>query len=158
MPRRRPIRRRVVNPVGGLAMLRITSRISLDEDELEIRFVRASGPGGQNVNKVASAVQLRFDVARSSSLPEEVRQRLLTLSGSRLTTDGVLVIQARRHRTQEQNRRDAIARLVELVRRAAVPPTPRHKTRPTRASRRRRLESKRHRSRIKRFRQRPASE
>lgn len=139
-------------------MLRITSRISVDEDELEIRFVRASGPGGQNVNKVASAVLLRFDVARSPSLPEEVRRRLLSLAGARVTAEGVLIIQARRHRTQEQNRRDAIARLVDLIRRAAVPPTPRRKTRPPRASRRRRLDAKRHRSRVKRLRQHPAQD
>lgn len=130
-------------------MIPITPEIVLDEREVEESFVRASGPGGQNVNKLATAVQLRFDLRRSPSLPEAVRARLARLAGRRLTDEGVLVITARRHRTQEQNRRDALARLVELIRRAAVPPTPRRPTRPTAASRQRRLEAKRRRAALK---------
>jgi ribosome-associated protein len=130
-------------------MIPVTDDIVLDEREIEESFVRASGPGGQNVNKVASAVQLRFDVAGSPSLPEPVRARLKTLAGKRLTQDGVIVITAQRFRSQEQNRQDALDRLVELIRRAAVRPRPRRKTRPTLASKQRRLESKSRRSRIK---------
>lgn len=130
-------------------MIPVTDDITLDEREVEETFVRASGPGGQNVNKVASAVQLRFDVRRSRSLPDEVAIRLMKLAGSRLTQDGVLVITAQRFRSQEQNRQDALDRLVELIRRAAVRPTPRRKTKPTLASKQRRLEGKSHRSRIK---------
>ncbi len=105
-------------------MIRITDRITIDERELEESFIRASGPGGQNVNKLASAVQLRFDVRRSPSLPEDARARLERLAGKRLTREGVLVITAQRHRTQERNRQDALDRLVDLIRRAAVPPVP----------------------------------
>jgi ribosome-associated protein len=130
-------------------MIPVTDEIALDEREIEENFVRASGPGGQNVNKVASAVQLRFDVAGSPSLPEPVRTRLKTLAGKRLTQDGVLVITAQRFRSQEQNRQDALDRLIELIRRAAVRPTPRRKTKPTLASKQRRLEGKIRRSRIK---------
>ena len=133
-------------------MIHITPAISIDESEISERFVRASGPGGQNVNKVASAVQLRFDARRSPALPEDVRQRLMRLAGRRLTHEGVLVIMAQRHRTQEANRRDALDRLVELVRRAAEPPRPRRPTKPTGASRRRRLEAKTRRSALKRSR------
>ena len=133
-------------------MIHITPRITIDESELAESFVRASGPGGQNVNKVASAVQLRFDVRHSPSLPEDVRHRLMRLAGHRLTLEGVLVITAQRHRTQEANRRDALDRLVDLIRRAAVPPAPRKATKPTAASRRRRLETKRRRSALKRTR------
>ncbi len=133
-------------------MIRITPAIALDESEISERFVRASGPGGQNVNKVASAVQLRFDAEHSPSLPEDVRQRLMRLAGRRLTQEGVLVITAQRHRTQEANRRDALDRLVELIRRAAEPPVPRKPTKPTAASRRRRIETKRRRSALKRSR------
>jgi ribosome-associated protein len=140
-------------------MIRITDRISLSEEEIEESFVRASGPGGQNVNKIASAVQLRFDVRRSPSLPQDVRARLETMAGRRLTRDGVLVIIAQRHRTQERNRQDARDRLIELIARASVPPTPRRPTRPTRASRERRLASKKHRGGIKGLRQtKPAME
>ena len=134
-------------------MIRIDARISIDESELEERFIRASGPGGQNVNKLASAVQLRFDVRRSPSLPDDVRARLERLAGSRLTRDGVLVIDAHRHRTQARNRQDARERLVDLIQRAAVTPRPRRATKPTAGARERRLESKKRRSAIKGLRQ-----
>jgi ribosome-associated protein len=130
-------------------MIRIDGRISIDEREFDERFIRASGPGGQNVNKLSSAVQLRFDVRHSPTLPADVRTRLERLAGSRLTRAGVLVITAQRHRTQERNRQDARDRLVELIRRAAVAPIPRRATRPTAGSRERRIESKKHRSSIK---------
>jgi ribosome-associated protein len=133
-------------------MIAVTPAISIEEWEVEERFIRASGPGGQNVNKVASAVQLRFDVRHSPSLPEGVRQRLMRLAGRRVTQEGVLVITAQRHRTQEANRRDALDRLIELIRRAAEPPVPRKPTKPTHASRRRRLEAKSRRSALKRTR------
>jgi ribosome-associated protein len=130
-------------------MIRITKTIALDERELEEQFIRASGPGGQNVNKLASAVQLRFDVRGSPNLPEEVRARLERLAGSRLTREGVLVITAQRHRTQERNRQDARERLAELIRRAAVAPIPRRATKPSAGARAQRLESKKRRGRIK---------
>jgi ribosome-associated protein len=139
-------------------MIPVTRSIALDEREIEESFIRASGPGGQNVNKVASAVQLRFDVRRSPSLPEAVRERLERLSGSRLTRDGVLVITAQRFRTQERNREDALDRLVELIRRAAVAPVPRRPTRPTLGSRQRRLEAKGQRAAVKRLRGEPPPE
>jgi len=126
--------------------------ITLDTNEFEWRFVRASGPGGQNVNKLATAAELRWDVHGSACLPYAVRLRLEALAGSRLTADGVLIIQAQRHRTQERNRSDALERLVELVKQAAIPPTPRKKTKPTRASKRRRLDGKRRDSRKKNLR------
>jgi len=135
-------------------MIRITPSISIADDEVEEHFIRASGPGGQNVNKLASAVQLRFDVRRSPRLPEEVRARLERLAGRRLTREGVLVINAQRHRTQERNRADARERLVDLIRRAAVAPAPRRPTRPTAGARERRLQSKKHRASIKGLRQR----
>jgi ribosome-associated protein len=134
-------------------MIRITDRISIEERELEERFVRASGPGGQNVNKLSSAVQLRFDVRRSPSLAADVRLRLERLAGRRLTRDGVLVIMAQRHRTQERNRQDALDRLVELIQAASVAPTPRRPTKPTRGAKERRLASKKNRSSIKSLRQ-----
>jgi len=130
-------------------MIRVTDAIALDEREIEESFVRASGPGGQNVNKVASAVQLRFDVRRSPSLPNDVAIRLIKLAGRRMTQEGVIVITAQRFRSQEQNRQDALERLIELIRRAAVRPTPRRKTKPTLASKQRRLEGKTRRSRVK---------
>ncbi len=133
-------------------MIRITESISLDEREIEENFVRSAGPGGQNVNKLATAVQLRFDVRHSPSLLPAVRQRLERLAGRRLTNDGVLIIIAQRHRTQERNRQEARERLVDLIRRAAEPPKPRHATRPTAASKRRRLDTKTRRARLKHLR------
>jgi len=133
-------------------MIRITPKISLDEREVEESFVRASGPGGQNVNKLSTAVQLRFDVRRSPSLTEDVRARLERLAGSRLTREGVLIISAQRHRTQARNRADALDRLVDLIRRAAIPPQPRRATKPTAASRERRIEGKKRRAGIKHLR------
>ncbi len=130
-------------------MIRIAPRIILDEDELVETFVRASGPGGQNVNKLSTAVQLRFDVRRSPSLPDDVRERLERLAGRRLTNDGVIVISAQRFRTQERNREDARERLFELIREAAVRPIVRRPTRPTLASKTRRLEGKTRRSSVK---------
>jgi len=132
--------------------LQVTPSLVIPAVELEEHFVQASGPGGQNVNKVATAVQLRFDARGSSVLSAEVKTRLLGLAGSRATRDGVIVLDARRHRTQERNREDARERLVELVRRSLETPRPRRPTRPTRASKRRRLESKRRRGDVKRLR------
>ncbi len=124
------------------AMIRVNPQIELDEREIQEDFVRASGPGGQNVNKVSTAVQLRFDVARSPSLPEPVRTRLAALAGRRLTRDGVLIIEAERYRSQRRNRDDALERLIELIREACEVDKPRRPTRPTLASKKRRLESK----------------
>lgn len=134
-------------------MIQVNQDIVLDENEIQEVFVRASGPGGQNVNRVSTAVQLRFDIVNSACLPEDVRQRLLRLGGSRVTGDGILIIDARRFRTQESNRRDARRRLVELVKKAAEKPKPRRQTKPTAASKRKRMEKKQRRSRIKQQRQ-----
>ena len=133
-------------------MIRINDQIALDEAEIEERFVRESGPGGQNVNKVATAVQLRFDAAHSASLPQGVRSRVLRLAGTRATASGCIVITADRFRSQSRNRADALARLVQLVRKAAQPIKPRRATVPTRASRERRLEEKKRRGNTKRAR------
>ncbi|MEQ1902031.1 MAG: alternative ribosome rescue aminoacyl-tRNA hydrolase ArfB [Devosia sp.] len=134
------------------APLRITAGLFLDPGEIAISFIRASGPGGQNVNKVSSAVQLRFDLRQSPSLPEPVKARAARLAGSRLTLEGVIVITADRHRTQALNRHDAIERLVALLAEAAVPPKPRRKTKPTLGSKLRRLEGKSQRSGVKKLR------
>lgn len=133
-------------------MLPITATLSLDESELDFRFVRAPGPGGQNVNKVSSAVELRFDVARSPSLPDDVKARLAPLAGRRLSADGILTLDAHRFRTQAMNRRDAIERLVALIAQAAVPPKPRKATKPSRGAKEARLQAKRRDSGIKRAR------
>ena len=133
-------------------MIYLNSDISIDEKEIKLDFVRASGPGGQNVNKVASAVQLRFDVEGSSSLPYKVRARLITLAGRRITDDGVLVIKAERFRTQTLNRQDAINRLTGLIREALKEPKIRRKTKPSVSSKRRMLDGKRHRSKLKKLR------
>lgn len=131
---------------------RITPSIAIDSRELRWRFVRASGPGGQNVNKVATAVHLRFDVANSPSLPADVKQRLLALAGNRATDAGEVVISAQRFRTQHQNRDDARTRLIRLIHRATVVPKKRRKTKPSRAQRQRRLDNKRKRSKVKQLR------
>lgn len=133
-------------------MLRIARDIVLDEDDLDIVFVRASGPGGQNVNKLSTAAQLRYDTRRLTLAPD-IAQRLERLAGQRMTKDGVIVIHAQRFRTQERNRQDAIDRLVELLREAAIRPTPRRATRPTLASKKRRLEGKKKRGDVKSLRQ-----
>jgi ribosome-associated protein len=130
-------------------MLPVTSSIVIEEAELDESFVRASGPGGQNVNKVATAVQLRFDAARSPAIGDEVLHRLRVIAGTRMTADGVLVIDARRHRTQAQNREDARERLADLIRQAATPPKRRRKTKPSAAARERRIESKARRAETK---------
>ena len=131
-------------------MIAITDDLTLDEREIAETFIRASGPGGQNVNKVASAVQLRFDVQGSPSLPEPVKARLIRLAGSRMTQDGIIIITAQRFRSQERNREDARARLVALICRAAEPPKPRRKTRPSGAQREQRLAAKARRATVKR--------
>ena len=133
-------------------MICITPLIAIDEDEITLDFIRASGPGGQNVNKVATAVQLRFDVKHSPNLPDDVRARLVSHAGRRITDDGVLIIEAKRFRTQDRNRQDALNRLISLVRKAAEKPKPRIETRPSTASKKRKLAAKRRRSRIKQMR------
>jgi ribosome-associated protein len=137
-------------------VITITDRLSIDDDEIEIRHARASGPGGQHVNKTSTAIELRFDVRGSPSLPEDVRARLEGLAGSRLTLDGVLVLFAQGSRSQEMNRQEAVERLIELIKRATERPKPRKKTRPTYASKLRRLEGKATRSGVKARRGKPA--
>jgi ribosome-associated protein len=137
-------------------MLPITPSIAIDESEIQFEFIRASGPGGQHVNKSATAVQLRFDARNSPSLPDDVRQRLTRLAGGRMNEDGILIITARRFRSQDRNRQDAVDRLVELVRRAAETPKIRRRTKPSGASKQRRLDTKRRRSQRKHLR-RPVS-
>jgi len=136
-------------------MIQVTPSIAIDDSEIEESFVRASGPGGQNVNKVSTAVELRFDARRSASLPNDVALRLMKLAGSRLTQDGVIVITAQEHRSQSRNREEALARLVELIRQAEVRPKVRRATRPTKASKERRLASKVKRSSVKSTRGKP---
>lgn len=133
-------------------MIEITPSIQMDERELQIDYIRASGPGGQNVNKVATAAQLRFDV-RASSLPEDVKQRLSKLAGNRMTSEGVLLIEAKRFRTQQQNHEDAIRRFIELVRKSLIKPKARRKTTPTQAAKEERLQEKKRRGEIKKMRQ-----
>lgn len=133
-------------------MIEVSPNIRINDNELRFGFIRASGPGGQNVNKVATAVQLRFDV-RASSLPEEVKSRLIHLAGNRVTDDGVVLIEAKQFRTQEQNREDAIQRLIALVRKALVKPKARKKTKPTKAAKEKRLKTKKQRGEIKKSRQ-----
>jgi ribosome-associated protein len=130
-------------------MIEVNSDIKLDEKELKLKFIRASGPGGQNVNKVSSAVQLRFDVENSPALTDDIRRRLIVLAGNRINENGILNIESRRFRTQILNRQDAVDKLVELIRQATVKPVKRQKTRPSKASKQRILEAKRRRSRIK---------
>ena len=135
-------------------MIQITDTISINEREIQLEFIRSSGPGGQNVNKVATAVKLRFDVIHSQSLPDDVRQRFLALYKKRINQAGVLIIDARQYRTQEQNRRDAVSRLIKLIRKASEKPKPRKKTVPSYAAKIERLKAKRRRSEIKRLRSR----
>jgi ribosome-associated protein len=139
-------------------MIQVTRTLALDEAEIEERFIRASGPGGQNVNKLSTAVQLRFDVRHSPSLPEAVRRRLERLAGRRLTREGILVITAQRHRTQERNRQDALERLMALIAEASVPEKPRRPTKPSYTERLKRVEAKRRRSGLKAARGKPARE
>ncbi|MFZ0532949.1 MAG: alternative ribosome rescue aminoacyl-tRNA hydrolase ArfB [Anaerolineales bacterium] len=133
-------------------MIEITPSVQINDEEVELVFIRSPGPGGQNVNKVSSAVQLRFNVLSSPSIPQEVKQRLIKLAGRRVTSEGVLIIEARQYRSQERNRQAALERLVRLIQQACEPPKPRHKTKPTHAATLRRLETKRKRGEIKRMR------
>jgi ribosome-associated protein len=147
--------KKCAEPPWNLPMIPVTASISLDPREIEESFVRASGPGGQNVNKVSSAVQLRFDVRNSPSLPEDVRERLVHLAGSRMTQDGILIIQAQDFRDQPRNREDAVARLVALIQAAAIRPKTRRATRPSKGAKERRLAAKSQRSGVKTMRRRP---
>ncbi len=131
-------------------MIQITDTVCINEDEIQLDFMRSSGPGGQNVNKVSTTVQLRFHVHESATLTDEIRQRLIRIAGQKMTEDGVLIIKARRFRSQEKNRKDAIQRLVDLIRKATVKPKPRRKTRPSPAAKERRLSTKKKRGQIKR--------
>ena len=133
-------------------MLQITPSLQIDERELQLEYIRASGPGGQNVNKVATAVQLRFDIVNSPALASDIKGRLIRLAGKRVNADGVLLIEARRFRTQEATREDAIQRLVEMIRKVLVPPKPRKKTKPTVASREKRLQEKKRKGEVKKIR------
>jgi ribosome-associated protein len=133
-------------------MIKVTPLLEIDEHEIDYDFTHASGPGGQNVNKVSSAVQLRFNVRETLSIPADAKERLIKLAGKHMTTDGTLIIEAKRYRSQERNRQAALERLIRLIQQAIEPPKPRHKTKPTRASVERRLEDKRKRGEVKRMR------
>ncbi len=139
-------------------MIRISPDILLNESEIQEEFIRASGPGGQNINKVSTGVQLRFDVLNSPSLPEEVRQRLIRLADRRINEAGILVIEAKQYRTQNRNRQEALRRLIDIIEKSAIPPKPRHRTQPTNESKRKRVATKRHHSQLKKLRQRPTIE
>ena len=136
-------------------MIRITPSIAIEESEIQLEFVRSSGPGGQNVNKISSAVQLRFDLRNTTSLPEHVKQKILHITGAKITAEGILLISASKYRTQEQNRSDAISRFINIIKKSSIIPKKRQPTGPTHASKLKRLESKKHRSEIKKLRQGP---